>query len=58
MTEDNRKELKLIYRGSKLERIELEGVPLEGLAVLLDGKEVITLGELMKKYRLEYEYIK
>ena len=52
---DTRKELKLIYRNDRLERIELEGVPLEGLRVLSEGIETPTLEDLRKKYRLEYE---
>ena len=62
MTEekDGLKKLKLIYRGNKLEKIELEGVPLGGLAVLTleGGSEVPSLEELRKVYNLEYEFIK
>lgn len=55
--QDCRKKLKLIYKGSRLAKIELDGVLLKGLTELaLTGELVVpTLEELKKTYIVEYE---
>ena len=53
-----KRELKLIYKGSKLERIELEGKTLESFMALTEGPNVPTLEEITKRYELKYEYLK
>ena len=55
--QDKRKTLKLIYRGPRLERIELDGkiVTLEGLVPSMDDQVVPSLEELRNVYKIECE---
>ena len=47
--------LTLFYKGSRLEKIELDGETLEGLNALGNGGEIPSVEELKQRYILEYK---
>lgn len=51
-----REELKLVYRGGRLEKIELEGKKIGALSTLIKGIECPSIEELREIYELRYEY--
>ena len=51
-----REELKLIYRESKLEKIELAGRRIAGLSTFIKGVQCPSVEELRVVYDLKFEY--